>query len=679
MDDDELEFLIELPLEDVTVWVAPAGGNEFTRPSGWQSLRPDGNAARLKEWRPGMALCLNTGGLPAVVDVDPRNGGDIDKVRKLLADLGVRIFAEVTTPGGGKHFYVAGHPDLRTVHSTEKNERLPGFPGVDIQGPGANVFLPGTRRPKWGNRGYTVESNDLLALTAEGDPDGAERLMQWAAEQTATRVRKQAAQRNGDATEFEFDVAAPWPEGQRPNEGQQKYLDKVLASAEGQVIKAVAGGRNDALFGAAMKCGSFVAGAGLDLDTVVERLWEASVQNGLASEDGHESVYATIRSRLRIGMDTPRAVPDREVGGESRREIEWVSMDDIADAAAKWAWEYDGHGRIQVGALTLFGGRPGTAKSTCARWFVARLSRGELEGCWKGKPQTVAYVAAEETAQYVLKPSLRAHGADMSRVVTPRVKIAEGKYAALLAEDDEHQLIEDLRRRGVTVIVIDPIMATMKSKTDIYRTNELREALTPWLRIAEAIDGIVIGLVHFVKGSTGDLVAAINGGSAFGEMARCVFGFAKETLPTGSLLRVMTQGKNSCGHEDLSLEFSVEGTVVTVSTGERVAVGTFVLGDESDVTAGEILSRNKGPRALRPEMQKVLDFVNGWQQGPVTPKDVARAGLAKDNKAAGQMLKRLADRALISHGKQGHYWRLGGANQQIEELRAAHTREEMKK
>ena len=195
------------------------------------------------------------------------------------------------------------------------------------------------------------------------------------------------------------------------------------------------------------------------------------------------------------------------------------------------------------------------------------------------------------------------------------MKIAEGKYVALLADEDEHRLTGDLIRQKVSVIIVDPVMATIKSKTDIYRSNELRDALTPWVNIAEAIDGIVIGIVHYVKGSAGDLIANINGGSAFGEMARCVFGFAKETSPTGDALRVMSQGKNSCGREDLSLEFAIESKRVTVSTGEGVEVGTFVLGDESDVSASELLTPRKGPRPLSPHMQLVLDHVNR-QEGP---------------------------------------------------------------
>ncbi len=239
---------------------------------------------------------------------------------------------------------------------------------------------------------------------------------------------------------------------------------------------------------------------------------------GLTDEDGEQAVYATIASGFRIGNKNPRAVPDEKAdsAGGQRREIEWISLEDIKDAAPKWAWTYDGCGRIQIAALTLFGGRPGTGKSTGARWFAARLSRGELEGEWKGKPQKVAYIAAEETAKYVLKPALRAAGADMSRIVTPKVKTAEGKYVALLAAEDERAMTEYLVKNKVSVVIVDPVMATIEGKVDIYRSNELRQALTPWILIAEAIDGIVIAIVHFIKGTMATSSRASTGARRLG-------------------------------------------------------------------------------------------------------------------------------------------------------------------
>ena len=144
---EEHQFVARLMELGSVVWVGRQGWGraEFTRPRDWQNLRRDGNEDRLATFEENRdCLCLNTGGEVVVVDVDTRNCGDIEKVSALLAELGVRIFAEVDTPGGGKHFFIAGHPDLPSVHSTEKNQRLPGYPGVDIQSFGCNVYLPGT-------------------------------------------------------------------------------------------------------------------------------------------------------------------------------------------------------------------------------------------------------------------------------------------------------------------------------------------------------------------------------------------------------------------------------------------------------------------------------------------------------------------------------------------------------
>ena len=95
-------------------------------------------------------ICANTGIPVAVFDSDTKNGGDPEKVRALLTGLGERIYAEVDTPSGGKHFYIEGHPDLPTVHSKADDPKLPDYPGLDIQSHGANVFAPGTLRSKYG-------------------------------------------------------------------------------------------------------------------------------------------------------------------------------------------------------------------------------------------------------------------------------------------------------------------------------------------------------------------------------------------------------------------------------------------------------------------------------------------------------------------------------------------------
>lgn len=70
------------------------------------------------------------------------------------------------------------------------------------------------------------------------------------------------------------------------------------------------GGRNDAMNVAALKLGHYVAGAGLDQDTVIDALMGAARECGLLDEeDGERSAKTTIRSGLRAGKKTLRAVP----------------------------------------------------------------------------------------------------------------------------------------------------------------------------------------------------------------------------------------------------------------------------------------------------------------------------------------------------------------------------------
>jgi hypothetical protein len=220
------DFLDHLTALQVPIFVASPGrnGSEFDRPGGWQKLSADSNEARLAARRPGDALQGVMGGNVAVVDVDPQNRGNVEGVRALLDALGVRIFAEVETPGGGRHFYVAGHPDVPTCHS------LTGFPGVDVISFRANVFLPGTTRAKYAGRGYTIVMDDLVALADGGDPVGAEIFAGWVADYMRSEPRKAAGP----------DLPhAAWDALGEPQRGRvERYLRAVVRGEAGNLAEA---------------------------------------------------------------------------------------------------------------------------------------------------------------------------------------------------------------------------------------------------------------------------------------------------------------------------------------------------------------------------------------------------------------------------------------------------------
>ncbi|MGV0699138.1 AAA family ATPase [Mycolicibacter sinensis] len=375
-------------------------------------------------------------------------------------------------------------------------------------------------------------------------------------------------------------------------------------------------GRNNKLNDAALRCYRLADGAGMDRAIVTATLRAAAQQSGTPGIEG------TLRSAAtKADADGPAYPPDNDTRGDwdpgstdvgdlgaggdggdggdggqrPARAITLTPASQIRDDVPTWAWTHNGAGRILQRALTMFGGRPGAGKSTAARWFAAGYSLGTIPGCWEGQPQTVAYLASEESIEHMVKPSLRAHGADLDRVHFITVELPDGTTSALSALGDENALTAALIAAGVTVVIVDPIMATIGATVDTHRSNETRAYLEPWVRIAEAINGVVLGIAHLKKDRGGDVVDALMGSSAFGEVPRCVFGFAKDP-DSADEHRIMSQAKNSAGREDLSIAYQLTGTTVTTDSGKTAEVPRFVVVGDSDRRVEDVLADAAGGR-----------------------------------------------------------------------------------
>ena len=265
------------------VFVAPPSRDkEFTRPVGWQHTPRRSVDEALRGWRDGWAICAVLGAVLVVVDVDPRNGGDPDQVRSTLNVLGVRVFAEVDTPSGGKHFYVAADPGLKSTK----------WRGVDILGPRRHVFLPGTLRHIDGERrGYEVVLNNLAALADGGDPDGAETLASWAAAQS-----EQHPKESPDVSRASITATT------------SAYAAKAFGDEVGRLAVAAEGIRNDTLNKAAFSLAQLVAGGCLDHHKVWHALHDMALHVGLTEAETDN----TLRSAFAAGMTEPRTAPERE-------------------------------------------------------------------------------------------------------------------------------------------------------------------------------------------------------------------------------------------------------------------------------------------------------------------------------------------------------------------------------
>lgn len=323
------------------------------------------------------------------------------------------------------------------------------------------------------------------------------------------------------------------------------------------------------------------------------------------------------------------------------RNVALRRMADVRDDVPTWAWIHDGRGRIAAGTLILFAGRPGAGKSTCARAFAAKITRGTLPGAWDGTPTNVAYIAREEALEFVVVPSLRAHDADLTRVFYPEVTV--GSDEVPLRVDDMAALTRALKDAGVKFVVVDPLMSMLGAKTDAHRNNEVRAQLEPWSRLAEDIGGVVLGVAHLNKSGSGDVVAGITGSSAFGEVARAVFGFVKDP-DSESGDRIMSQEKNSLGDESLALVYRITEAEVRTSTGKTAGVGRFDIVGASDRSAGDVLRDAGRGDAGGDDRTAAANWLQDYltEHGTAPRKDVIAAGAAE--KFALATLKRAASR-----------------------------------
>jgi hypothetical protein len=546
----------------------------------------------------GIAFDLGRSGLIAL-DVDKTN-----LVPEWLWHTMIQSGApyQQTRPNsGGRGHYLFRMPEGRRIGNGKGG--LAGM-GLDVRGAGGVIIVQPTVHPDGGEYRWIVTGE-----VPELPDDIAEKL-------TDTEQPESAAT---DAEVYEFVAGATGVENTRLlSTWTRKFTAEVerLDSRHDAMVSILTAALEEAM------AGYFPARDAVDIlrEQFVQSMIETGDAGRKLSEQAAQAEFQGIlswavgqaktkqpnhiREKVSKGLEksNPTAqilslVPDHaqtprtaENGSEGHTEgstgrVSLIPASAISSAAPTWAWDYAGAGRIQLGTMVLFGGRPGAGKSTAARWFAAGYSTGRIPGCLFGKPVNVAYIATEESHRYVIKPSFDAVGADCDRIMLPNVFDDQDNPTRLISTRYEIDLAKEFREKSVRVVIVDPIMSTISQTADINRNNETRSYLEPWARIAEAIDGIVIGVVHLNKSGNTDLVAAINGSSAFGEIARAVFGFVKDKQG----VRIMSQVKNSTGREDLSVTYEINEATVPTDSGEEATVAAFNITGLSDLTAADAM------------------------------------------------------------------------------------------
>lgn len=147
-DDDDLDFARDLHRWGRPIFRVPqVGYQDQWRP--WGHYTVADNAANITGRKPTDALAVAMGGRLCGFDVDPNRGCSIERAERIVAELDVKIIAEVVSGSGvGVHWYALRGP--QPLPSRKDHAQL----GLEFKDEGTCLFIPGGagRDKHWGQR-----------------------------------------------------------------------------------------------------------------------------------------------------------------------------------------------------------------------------------------------------------------------------------------------------------------------------------------------------------------------------------------------------------------------------------------------------------------------------------------------------------------------------------------------
>ena len=152
-------------------------------------------------------------------------------------------------------------------------------------------------------------------------------------------------------------------------------------------------------------------------------------------------------------------------------------------------------------------GPSGIGKTILAIKLIAHITTGmPLDD---GTPIEVGEVLAwlsEDVPETTLVPNLMAHGANLDKVHFPdQAKILDektGKMVPVPFNPARHILYLSHyldKRPGVTLLVLDPILALANDQPNSHNTNQIRVAIEPLKKLCKDRGIACLGITHFLK------------------------------------------------------------------------------------------------------------------------------------------------------------------------------------
>lgn len=397
---------------------------EFLYPAEWQHTKAGQTSHNwINRWRPGMALCMVTGVVFDVIDVDPRNGGAGEDLYSEGA--WPRTYGQQATPSAGSHHLIA-----RTHLAKGKPAK-----GIDLQagaddGTGRGfIFLAPTVRPsKYGpDEGKPVAYTWEVLPDVPGGPEtlkisdtmptydqGLERLIELCEiKRMPRRVFAVSNTVTSDDVDDLFTPASDVLTLQGANTMIHDQLERVRNAKAGEI--------NDTLGGAARCLGRLVGSEFLTEDGAAEMLLDALEQGGVHSDSWNlaNGKKWTARSVVADGL-AKGALEPWEVTSAT-------SLEQSHSARGEGEGEPGTDAGVTGDAGSVYPRLTVESAAVMAYWLQQEIGRGRLAGFFARNGQVVHTPRVNELGYVPAAPD-GDNGPAEIRAVTPDTLAAKLQF-----------------------------------------------------------------------------------------------------------------------------------------------------------------------------------------------------------------------------------------------------------
>jgi len=321
-------------------------------------------------------------------------------------------------------------------------------------------------------------------------------------------------------------------------------------------------------------------------------------------------------------------LPTRSRGRLKPAKLALESLNDIEMEATTWLWQ----DRIPAGTLCVLTGRGDVGKSMVSVSWTSWLTRGKMEGIFKGIPKSVIIMATEDTYAQVIKPRLIAADADLAKVW--RVKPAK-EFENVVLPRDISELTDLIIANNVAMVIMDPLLSRIDVRLDTHKDADVRRALEPLKVMAELTGSVVLGFVHFNKGTSKDAIERVSASGALTTVPRSVFAVVKEDEDT----RVLGQIKHNLGNPQPDLAFTIENAYLGEDrNGNSIHTGKVVWKGESETPFQDIMDGPAGPRSPGAH-NRAQEWLSNYlqEQARCVPSAEVKAAAKEANISDGQL------------------------------------------